>query len=112
MSSLLEKFVHKPKLAILADRPNWAYDFCAQNIRDVLSGQFDIDIHYVTQRPVISPEVYDLLHVCFWGETYHHKFIFPPSRVVKEVSSHRWQFDAPYGPIKVQKFVSEYLSDA
>lgn len=112
MSSLLERFVRKPKLAILVDRPNWAYDFFAHNVRDVLSDQFDIDIYYVTQSPVISPEVYDLLHVCFWGETYHHKFNFPPSRVVKEVSSHRWQFDAPYGPIKVQEFVNEYLSDA
>ena len=50
MSSLLERFVRKPKLAILVDRPNWAYDFFAHNVRDVLSDQFDIDIYYVSPQ--------------------------------------------------------------
>jgi len=112
MDSILCKFNRKPRIAILADRPEWAYDYCARNVRNILSNQFEIDIYYVNQHPTISPQHYDVLHVCFWGETYHHKFNFPPSRVIKEVSSHRWQYDAPYGPLATSEFVKRYLDDA
>ena len=63
MDSILCKFNRKPRIAILADRPEWAYDYCARNVRNILSNQFEIDIYYVNQHPTISPQHYDVLHV-------------------------------------------------
>ena len=84
---------------------------CKQ-IRERLADEFEIDVKYVSRKPKLDPSRYDLLHVCFWGETYHQAFNFDPERVLKEVSSHRWQFDPPYGPIRVEEMADRFLTDS
>lgn len=112
MSLTLQNFFHKPRITILADKPNWAYDICAQQLVKHLHNDFSITIKYVREKPILEENMFDLLHVCFWGEKYHTQFNIPPNKIVKEISSHRWQYDRQYGPCSAKKFVKKFLQDA
>lgn len=101
----------KPKVLILADKPGWAYDLSAQSLKKHLGDEFDISIAYVRDHPDLSSLSFDIIHVCWWGETYHIPFTHP-HQVVKEISSHRWQEKGPYGPKNPREFCREYLQDA
>ena len=103
--------MRKPRICILADFPNWAYDNAARQIRRQLANEFDIVIRYAVKKPPLSPEDYDLLHSCFWGENFYKPFGFDRERIVKEVSSHRWEDDPRYGPRTPHEFAARYLSD-
>ena len=102
----------KAKICLLVDRPNWAFDISAKEIANQLSDEFCFDIKYVVDKPKLNPKDYDLLHVWFWGETYHQKFKFPKNKILKEVSSHRWQDNPMYGPYTPREMIDKYLFDA
>lgn len=101
-----------PRLLLLVDRPGWAYDAAAQAIKHYLSGSFEIKIEYVVNQPDLNTWPFDLIHVFFWGETYHQKFVSDRNKVVKEVSSHRWANESTYGCLSAEKMVQTYLADA
>lgn len=102
----------RPTLLLLADRRHWAFDHAAQAIAQQLDERFRIDIRYVIERPVIRPEDYDLIHIFFWGETWHRRFDCDPRRIVKEVWSNRWRDDPRYGPCTPATLASRHLCDA
>lgn len=112
MPSFLEKFSRKPRITILADRPGWAYDICAQQLSKILRNDFDITVKYVCQNPTLDSHDFDLIHVCFWGEKYHTQFNIPKNKILKEISSHRWQYDKNFGPCAPQEFPKTFLDDA
>lgn len=99
----------KPRIALLADRRGWAYDRAAQALARTLAAEFEFSIHYVAERP--ARPACDLLHVFFWGETWHQRWGLPRERVVKEISSHRWNQPA-YGNLTPPEFVARHLHDA
>jgi hypothetical protein len=101
----------KPRICILADQKGWAYDNSARQIRDHLAAEFDVTIHYEAEDARVSGRDYDLLHVCFWGAEGYKAFGFDPRRIIKEVSSHRWQDDPNYGPLTPSGFATRYLAD-
>ena len=101
-----------PKICLLCDKPNWAHDHSAQEIRKQLSDNFIFDIKYVVDKPKLNPKHYDLLHVFFWGEDYYKKFGWPKAKILKQVSSHRWQDNPKWGPCSPAEFQIKYLSDA
>lgn len=100
------------RICLLCDRPNWAFDFSAREIARHLNNEFHIEIRYVIDSPILKNERIDLLHVFFWGETYHRKFNLPKEKIIKEISSHRWQDNPLYGPCTPQEMADKYLSDA
>ena len=102
----------KPKILLLVDKPNWAFDISARNIAYLLREKYDFEIKYVWQKPKLNAKKYDILYVFFWGETYHHQFNFPPKKTIKGVSSFRWQDPGLYGPITAEELVEKHLSDA
>lgn len=102
----------RPRVLLLADRRGWAYDICARNLVAFQSDRFDFDIRYVRERPRLELSRYDLLYVYFWGETYHQRFMKGTTKVIKEISSHRWEDDPTYGPCSPSVFSSKYLNDA
>lgn len=101
----------KPRVAVLVDTPGWAYDNAMRGLRKALAKDFRIDIAYRDPRLRLDPRRYDLLHVCFWGEESHRNLGFPPERIVKEVSSHRWQHTSAWGPIPAGTFAERWLGD-
>jgi polysaccharide pyruvyl transferase WcaK-like protein len=102
----------RPKVLLLADRPGWAYDAAAQAISKDLSGEFEFRIEYVWQKPDLGAWPFDLIHVFFWGETYHQRFVTDPRRVIKEISSHRWANEDQYGRLTPKQMEAKYLTDA
>lgn len=96
---------------MLVDAKDWAFDISARQIARKLRLYFDIDIKYVRENPILDPSRYDLLYVFFWGETYYQKFGFDPERIIKEVSSHRWEDNPLYGPCTPAVFADKYLND-
>jgi hypothetical protein len=101
-----------PRVLLLADKRGWAYDHCARNLVRYLGDRFSFDLRYVRDNPRLDLTRYDLVYVYFWGEDYHRRFPLDGVRVIKEVSSHRWQDDPEYGPCTPAAFVERYLFDA
>jgi glycosyltransferase involved in cell wall biosynthesis len=102
----------KPRILLLADRRGWAYGHCAREVARLLRNEFRFDIRYVWDSPVVRADKYDLLYVYFWGEQYYLKLGFNPERIIKELSSHRWEDDPLYGPCTPAELVERYLKDA
>ena len=108
----IESLSQKPRVLMLVDRPNWAYDTAAQAISRLLSDEFVFRIGYVRDRPDLDAWPFDLLYVFFWGETYQRAFIRDPRRIVKEISSHRWALEDQYGRLSPAEAALRYLRDA
>lgn len=104
--------VEKPRILLLCDRPGWAFDICARNLVAHLSSRFTFDIFYVVDQPEIDQDVYDLVYVFWWGERYHRRFVTDLSKIVKEVSSHRWEIENLYGNHTPHEAVERYMHDA
>ena len=102
----------KPRVLFLADKRGWAFDFEAQGIKQQLEHKFDIEIAYVREEPDLSHRTFDVIVVMFWGETYHHRFVYDPIRVIKQVASHRWANEEFYGRLTPAQFISTHLRDA
>ncbi len=102
----------KPRVLLLVDMPSWAFDFVAHQMVRTLSDDFQLDIKYVSKRPRVNAKKYDLLYVFFWGEQRYKRWNFPPDRVIKEVSSHRWRDDLAYGPCTPRQMAKTFLRDA
>lgn len=104
--------VQKPVVQLLVDMKRWAYDNSARRMMKELSDEFRFRISYVREKPNLRPEKVDVLFVYFWGETYYKKFGFDCNQIVKNVSSHRWQYDERYGKLDPQRAAGKYLRDA
>ena len=103
---------NRPKICLLCDRPNWAHHNSAIEIKKQLSDEFNFDIKYVVDEPAIRKNMYDAILVFFWGETIYQRYRLPKRKIIKQVSSHRWEYDAAYGPCLPGDFAKKYLSDA
>ena len=102
----------KPRVLLLVDCPNWAFDKAAKAVARYLSDEFEFHIAYVAENPDLSLWPFDLIYVFFWGETYHQKFVSDPRRVIKEISSHRWALEEQYGRLSAKQAAERYLADA
>lgn len=103
----------KPKILLLIDKPNWAFDICASEYIKFLSNDFTfVKKFLVKPRPIIFPFRYDLIHIFWWGESWYKRFRWPKAKILKEVSSHRWEDDPRYGPCTPEEFTKKYLFDA
>jgi glycosyltransferase involved in cell wall biosynthesis len=99
-------------ICFLCDRPNWAFDISASEIIRHLSDEFNFKKEYVIDKPNLNPNGYDLIHIFFWGETYHKQFNIPKDKVLKCVESHRWQFEPQFGLLNPREMAEKYLYDA
>lgn len=102
----------KPHICLLCDRPNWAHDYTAQALTKYLSNEFSVDIKYVIDHEKININQFDAFLVFFWGEDSYKQNKYKKEKIIKQVSSHRWQFDPPYGPLSIDMFIDRYLNDA
>ena len=102
----------RPRVLLLVDRPGWAYDTAARSLVKYLGDEFEFRILYVVNQPDLLQWDFDVLYVFFWGETYHQKFNIDPNKVIKEISSHRWENEDFYGRLTAARAFETYLSDA
>ncbi len=102
----------KKNFLLLVDRPGWVFDMVARALIKNLSGYYNFKIAYVAQKPDLGRVNFDYIYVFFWGETYHLKFVKDPGRIIKEVSSHRWENEKQYGYLSPKEMAHRYLRDA
>jgi glycosyltransferase involved in cell wall biosynthesis/2-polyprenyl-3-methyl-5-hydroxy-6-metoxy-1,4-benzoquinol methylase len=102
----------KPRILLLCDQRGWAYDTTAQNLVSRLSDRFEFDIQYVAEKPELDESKYDLIYVFWWGERFHRRFVSDKTKIVKEISSHRWEFEQKYGQHTAQEALDRYIHDA
>ncbi|MFQ6026767.1 MAG: glycosyltransferase [Dehalococcoidia bacterium] len=102
----------KPRILMVVDSPNWAFDFSARQIARHLADQFAFRFLYVDEQLPYAPENYDLIQVFFWGEKHHARYHPPRSKVIKEISSHRWEFEQKYRCLSPSDMAQTYLRDA
>lgn len=102
----------KPKILLLVDKKNWAFDFISREISKRLKVDFNFKTYYVSEeKPILNEKKIDLLYVFFWGERYWKRFNIPYDKVLKEVASYRWRDDEKFGKISAEAFCRSYLND-
>jgi len=113
LNNFRKKFGRKPRVLILADLPGWAYDTNSKGIQKALADDFEIEIAYLHHgaSPDPRPDFFDIYHICCWVDIVHHWNI-DPQRIVKEVSSHRWEDVGEWGPLSPKQFCAKHLADA
>jgi FkbM family methyltransferase len=102
----------RPRVLFLADRPGWAFDIDAHGVAAALHDEFECRVAYVAERPDLRAWEHDVLVVMFWGEDYHRRFAPDPRRTIKQISSHRWALEAPYGLLTPAQLAERHLKDA
>lgn len=100
------------KILMVIDRPGWAYDICAKGLSAKLSHLYDFEFIYVIEQPFFYSADYDIIYIYWWGEKYCDHLVQDKNKIIKEVSSHRWENDVAFGLLKPNDFVDKYLSDA
>lgn len=101
----------KPRVLLVCDRRQWAFDIGARELVAQLQDKYSFEIAYAEEQESPEADGYDLVYVFFWGERWHRRFETDPRRIVKEVSSHRWEAE-PYGPCTAGEAVQRYMRDA
>lgn len=102
----------KPNILLLIDRPNWAFDNCASGFIPYLSSNYNIKRAYVVDKPNLNNYRFDLIHIFFYAEDYYRNFDLKGAKIIKEISSHRWEDTPPYGPKTPEQVDHSYLYDA
>ena len=97
----------RPRLVLLVNRPNWAYDYVARSLKIRLSNYFDTKILYANQQPDLTRLSFDLLYVFHWADRSHRDLEIDRNKVVVEVASLRWKSDGD--KISTEVFVKENL---
>jgi glycosyltransferase involved in cell wall biosynthesis len=103
--------MYKPKIILLVDYPNWAFDHIARSMAKRLRHNFDFDIKYVGLNQKLDAKNTDLIHVFFWGESHYKQFSFQKDQIIKEVASLRWKYEEGFGYLSTEEFVQKYLAD-
>jgi glycosyltransferase involved in cell wall biosynthesis len=102
----------RPRVVLLVDRPDWAFDFVARAFAERLSRRFEFHIVRRDVEPVhLDPTEIDLLYVFFWGDRSYVHLGLPPEKIVKEVASWRWAIEERWGRLAPEQFAAMYLSD-
>jgi 2-polyprenyl-3-methyl-5-hydroxy-6-metoxy-1,4-benzoquinol methylase/peptidoglycan/xylan/chitin deacetylase (PgdA/CDA1 family) len=100
------------RVLLLADRPGWAFDTVARALAQRLAPAIEAQVAYSAQRPELDPCRYDLVHVFFWGERWHQRRFSDPRQVMKELSSHRFEYQTEYGLHTPREAVDRFMRDS
>jgi glycosyltransferase involved in cell wall biosynthesis len=102
----------KPRITLLPDFPNWAFDYIARSIASRLSHRFKFRIEYAARHPKITSKDTDLLYVFFWGYKVPPASGLKKEQVIKDVASFAWRhYNKDKSIHSKSQFVEEYLQD-
>jgi hypothetical protein len=104
--------LRKPRITLLPDFPNWAFDYIARSIAARLKHRFDFRIEYAARHPAIRGSETDLLYVFFWGYKVPECSGLGKHQVIKDVASWAWCHQHKNYPVRSKPdFVQNYLDD-
>ena len=80
----------RPRVLLLADSRQGAFEAPAQALAQYLRDEFECRIAYVSDKPDLRRWPFDLIYVSSWGETHHQAFVSDHCRVIKAIDNHTW----------------------
>lgn len=99
----------KPRILLLPDKRNWAFDFNARAITRILGDQYDFETLFIADEPEIDDSKYDIIQIFYGLEKYHLPFLRGNAKILKCVRSHYWEIDKELDAMSCYK---RYLKEA
>lgn len=101
----------KPRITLLPDYPNWAFDYIARSISKRLKHRFDFKIKYTSFHPNLNASETDLLYIFFWEYKCPPSGNFKRHQIIREIPAWPWKINEDVcEKIKID-FVNQYLQD-
>lgn len=99
----------KPRVAIIADVRNWAWDRKARALRQHLCGEFDVTVSYLyDKKPDTLPTGVDLYHTF---EVFQASLLPPGAPYVTGITAHVWPgLEQRYGAVPIRRWAGEALA--
>ena len=94
------------------DRQGWAYHTTATQLMSQLQDRYHFDLVFAEDNPAIDADAYDIVYVFWWGERRHRAHVFESRKIVKEISSHRWEHQGEFGLLDPSQAYERWMSDA
>ena len=101
----------KPRITLLPDYPNWAFDNVARSIAKRLSSRFKFQIEYTSLNPLIKGRETDLLYIFFWKYKCPSGSNFEKQQIIREIPAWPWLINGDTAIEVKQNFVKDYLQD-
>lgn len=102
----------KPRILFYCDRRGWAYHTTALQLIRHLEDRYEFEIAFAEDNNVFDASRYDIVYVFWWAERRHRAHIDTPHKVVKEISSHRWEHAPIFGGLSAADAEERWMNDA
>ena len=104
--------ISRPRILLYCDRRGWAYHTTAVQLKHHLRDRYDFDICFAEDKPAFDETAYDLIYVFWWAERWHLAHISQQNKIIKEISSHRWQHQEEFGRLAADEAAQRWMNDA
>ena len=101
----------KPKILLLPDFPNWAFDFIARSLATRLGHRFRFQIEYAARHPEIHGSEIDLAYFFYWNLRPAPDWGLQKSQIIRDVASWAWELSHHGLKFSKEEFAARYLDD-
>ena len=101
----------KPRILLLPDYPNWAFDFIARSLAKRLSHRFQFQIEYASRQPEIRGSETELAYLFFWNHRPPKQWGLRKEQIVRDVASWAWELSNHGLIFTKEEFAARYLDD-
>jgi len=111
INNFFDHYNYKLKILLIADYPNWAYDYKAKSIVKHLSNKYSFDIIYTEKDPKlkINHEKYDGIYLFYWDWRNKLKEWGIPKSKLGSGITHHINFHKPsFSKNKIKNILSRY----
>ena len=101
----------KPRILLLPDYPNWAFDYIARSLAKRLSHRFQFQIEYASRQPDIRGSEIDLAYFFYWNLRPTQDWGLQKSQIIRDVASWAWELSHHGLVFTKEEFAARYLDD-
>lgn len=103
--------MNKPRVILLPDFPNWAFDCIARSIASRLSHRFRFQIEYAARPLEIHGSEIDLAYFFYWNLRPAPFWGLKKSQIIRDVASWAWELSHHGLKFAKEEFAARYLND-
>src|SRR3989344_3804287 len=97
----------KPRILLLADYHDWAFDFNARAMTRILGDRYHFETLFTEDKPHIVDSNYDIIQVFYCMEKSHLPFLRGNAKILRCARSHYWELRG----LTAMQFYREYLPE-
>ena len=101
----------KPRITLLPDFPNWAFDYIARSLATRLGHRFRFQIEYASRHPEIRGSEIDLAYFFYWNLRPAPVWGLQKSQIIRDVASWAWNLSHHGLKFTKEEFADRYLND-